>query len=104
MNLPPLPFARWSSKGGEFMIKGERVVLWLALVTGILGFSNSASADWQGTVWGMSFEEANKSFGIPHTNAPHHLLREGDSGMLLFDKYTAGKYSSLQRLPRIQVR
>ena len=41
-------------------------VLWLALVVGIVGFSDCASADWQGTVWGMSREEANKSFRIPH--------------------------------------
>jgi len=28
--------------------------------------SGSAFADWQGTVWNMSFEEADKSFRIPH--------------------------------------
>ena len=48
------------------MIKVEQVVLWLALVAGILGFSNSASADWQDTVWGMSVEEAHKAFRVPH--------------------------------------
>ena len=39
----------------------------LALVAGIAGFSASASADWQGRVWGVSVEEADKAFRVPHT-------------------------------------
>jgi hypothetical protein len=47
------------------------VVLWLALTTGMLCFVGKASADWQGTVWGMSEEEANKAFRVPHNYDPH---------------------------------
>jgi hypothetical protein len=50
----------------------------------MLGFSNDAAADWQGTVWGMSPEEANKNFRIPHHPPPIGL------GTLMFDTYTAG--------------
>ena len=65
----------------------EWVVLWLALVGGMLGFSRSASADWQGTVWGMSLEAADKSFSVPHRRAAPW---QGDSGKLDFDDYTTG--------------
>jgi hypothetical protein len=51
----------------------EPLVLRLALVAGMLGFSQSACADWQGTVWGMSLEEANKNFRIPHSITPLDL-------------------------------
>ena len=47
------------------------VVLWLALTTGMLCYVGKALADWQGTVWGMSEEEANKAFLIPHSYDPH---------------------------------
>ena len=57
-------------------------VLWLALVVGIVGFSDRASADWQGTVWGMSREEANKGLRIPH--------RDGEE----FNPYTYTNFDS----------
>jgi hypothetical protein len=57
-------------------------VLWLALVVGVVGFSGRASADWQGTVWGMSREEANQSFRIPH--------RDGEE----FNPYTYTDFDS----------
>jgi hypothetical protein len=53
----------------------------LTLVAGILGFSASASAGWQGAEWGMSQQEVDKSFRIPHT-----------PGAPLFD-YTTGNIS-----------
>jgi len=63
--------------------------LWPALVAGILGFSISASADWQGAAWGMSVEEVGKSFQVPHRRP-----RAGEifdrRGMLVFDGYTTG--------------
>jgi hypothetical protein len=43
----------------------KSVVVSLPLVTEILGSSNTAFADWQGTVWGMSVEKADKSFRVP---------------------------------------
>ena len=48
----------------------EPVVRGLALIVGILSFLGSASADWQGLVWGMSREAAQKSFRLPHSNPP----------------------------------
>ena len=56
------------------------------LVVATLSFSESASADWQGTVWGMSMEEADKNFRVPHKKGvpwPRY------SGALDFD-YTTG--------------
>jgi hypothetical protein len=60
----------------------QTFVLWLALVVGIVGFSDRASADWQGTVWGMTREEANKGFRIPH--------RDGEE----FNPYTYTNFDS----------
>ena len=65
----------------------EPLVLFLALLAGIVGFSGSAFADWQGTVWGMTAEEADKSFRIPHRKP---VPWEGDSEKLEFDEYTTG--------------
>jgi hypothetical protein len=50
-----------------------RLAVLLAPVIWTLCFSNDAFADWQGTVWGMSVEEANKSFRIPHSITPQDL-------------------------------
>jgi len=70
------------------------VVTTLTLVAGILGFSNSAFAGWQGTSWGMSVEEAARSFQIPHhvPTPPWDYLdryRGGEMWGVLFDEYTA---------------
>lgn len=61
----------------------KSVALSLNLVTWILGFSESASADWQGTVWGMTFDEADKRFRIPHG-------RGGQYGEVLVFSYVTG--------------
>ena len=71
---------------GETMIKA--VVLPLALVAGITNFSNGASAGWQGTVWGMSPEEADKSFRIPHH--PAGPVQFDEMAKLAFDTYATG--------------
>jgi len=42
--------------------------LGLALTSGMLWSVGSASADFQGLVWGMSREQAAKSFKLPHEN------------------------------------
>lgn len=59
------------------------VIVSLSLVVGVLRFSDSASADWQGTVWGMSLEQAEKSFRIPHG-------RGGEDGEALVFDYATG--------------
>jgi hypothetical protein len=61
----------------------------LSLVAGILGFSASASADWQGTAWGMSSEDAAKSFRIPHRKPrPEEVFDQ--KAKLVFDAFTTG--------------
>jgi hypothetical protein len=61
----------------------KSVALSLNLATAILGFSDGASADWQGTVWGMTFDEADKSFRVPHG-------RGGQYGEVLVFNYATG--------------
>jgi len=71
------------------MIKVGQRVSWLALAAGMLCFSYSASADWQGAQWGMSVEEVGKSFQIPHRNPrPGEIFDR--RGKLVFDTYTTG--------------
>jgi hypothetical protein len=59
-------------------------------MTGISGFSGSASADWQGTTWGMSPEEADKALRIPHYQFDQGKA-EGKN--LKFDSYVTGNVS-----------
>jgi len=55
------------------------------MVVGILGFSGSASADWQGLVWGMSRKEADNSFQVPHDRERHQLWFNYTAGNFAFD-------------------
>jgi hypothetical protein len=62
----------------------------LALMTGILCCTQNASADWQGTVWGMSVEAADKSFRIEHSKTPLDINACGRPGLsCLYFNYTA---------------
>ena len=66
------------------------VVVSLTLMTGMPSFSGNASADWQGTTWGMSPEEADKALRIPH-----YQFDQGKAGGkdLKFDSYVTGDVS-----------
>jgi len=67
----------------EMSMIGKTLILSLSLVVGMLRFCDSASAEWQGTVWGMSLEDAEKSFRIPHG-------RGGEDGEVLVFNYATG--------------
>jgi hypothetical protein len=68
----------------------KSVVVSLALMTGAPGFSGNASADWQGTTWGMSPEEADKALRIPHYQFDQGKPVGKD---LKFDSYVTGNVS-----------
>jgi hypothetical protein len=60
-----------------------RLIRQLAIAAGLAApasfFTGNASADWQGTAWNMTVEEADKNFRIPH----HTLDRAERQGLLL---------------------
>jgi 2-iminoacetate synthase ThiH len=46
----------------------------VALVIGVMCLSDSAFADWQGTVWNDSVEQTDRNFRVPHrTPTPDEL-------------------------------
>lgn len=73
------------------MIKTTPVVLSLALMAAVTGLSGGASADWQGTKWGMSTNDADRSFRIPHKPNPNWVADDTFStldGKFTFDYVT----------------
>jgi hypothetical protein len=67
----------------------KSVVVSLTLMTAMLCFSATASADWQGAVWGMSLEDVGKSFRIPHRKPrPGEIF--DPKAKLVFDTYATG--------------
>lgn len=67
----------------------KSVVLSLTLMAAMMCFSASASADWQGAVWGMSVEDVGKNFRIPHRKPrPGEIFDQ--KAKLVFDTYTTG--------------
>ncbi len=67
----------------------KSVVVSLTLVTAMLGFSATASADWQGAVWGMSVKDVGKSFQIPHRKPRLGEIFD-QKAKLVFDTFTTG--------------
>jgi hypothetical protein len=55
----------------------------------VASFSGSASADWQGTVWNMTVEAADKNFRVPHRAPTPREIYDWAERKLVFT-YTAG--------------